>query len=62
MLRTKIECISSESLNTKLKRGWEEFCTNNGFKVGDSLRFKFFDGKMSNFVHVFKTNPYVSFI
>jgi hypothetical protein len=56
MVRTDIEYQSCDSLNTKLKNGWEEFCTSSGYQAGDVLRFKFFDGKMSNFVHVYTIN------
>jgi hypothetical protein len=52
-----IEYQSNESLNTKLKNGWETFCNNNGFQTGDTIRFKFFDGKNSPFVHVYRNNP-----
>lgn len=44
------------SINTKLGEGWEEFCVANDFQVGDTIRFKFFEGVMSFMVHVFKIN------
>ncbi|XP_024639353.1 uncharacterized protein [Medicago truncatula] len=53
----EIEYQSNESLNTKLKNGWETFCNNNEFQLGDTIRFKFFDGKKSPFVHVYRNNP-----
>jgi hypothetical protein len=54
--RTTIDYQAAETLTTKLIDGWEDFCTTSGYQAGDVLRFKFFDGKLSNFVHVFKNN------
>jgi len=57
IIKTNIEYQSSKSLNTKLKNGWETFCNNNSFQIGDTISFKFFDGKNSPFVHVCRNNP-----
>jgi hypothetical protein len=37
-----------------LQRGWESFSVDNEFEPGDTIRFKFFDGVFSHYVHAFK--------
>jgi len=37
-----------------LEQRWESFCVENEFESGDTIRFKFFDGAFSHYVHVFK--------
>jgi hypothetical protein len=56
IVKTAIHYQVGDSLTSKLTKGWEEFCTTSQYQAGDVLRFKFFDGKLNNFVHVFINN------